>query len=670
MLAAALHLAELGYRVFPCRPGTKKPYTRNGFHDATRDAGLVEGWWRQWPGALVATPDTCTVDIETKPDGPNGWDTWRALIAEHGEPEAPIVRTGNYPAGRGAHLHFAYREDIKAGTFADGIELRAAGSYVLLPPSAHSTGVCYEGELPPIGELPTLPEWIAELRRQRKRQRKERTNKRTPAGERHERWLEEAGRLRKQGVPVKEARRALRELREREFANPAEKGDEELDAILEAYEHEWDGPSLQDDIAWLLHHELKEVEWVERPLLQLAFTLLAGRPGVGKGAIVARWVARCTNGDMYGEPRPAILLSSEDDPEVDLGPRIEAAGGNRDLVALPPTSFQLPRDIDWLRGYVRTINGLGRGDVGLISVDPLANHTGEANTDREAEVRLALMPLAVLVNEIKVPTIGVRHLSTKETKGGALAKILGSTAWIGVPRVVLAAVADSGDPALIHVHPVKGNRVARGETGLRFRLEGHVLPGFTESVVRAVDDGISDVDVDDELAGHKAESASEHAREMILLTLRESNGSMESDRLDAVVAAEAGVAAKTVQNLRNDLRTQGLIRSVVAERDESGFGVKRWRVELTNAAEDSSRAGVYNSRDLFDLSQKHIEPDSQSGSMENSIEPDSPPTREDGHWQPGDNGASADLLTPDGRCARHPDEAKSWCFECKAATAS
>jgi tetratricopeptide (TPR) repeat protein len=28
-------------------------------------------------------------------------------------------------------------------------------------------------------------------------------------------------------------------------------------------------------------------------------------------------VARCTNGDMYGEPRPAILLSTEDDPEID-----------------------------------------------------------------------------------------------------------------------------------------------------------------------------------------------------------------------------------------------------------------------------------------------------------------------------------------------------------------
>src|SRR5262249_40925336 len=97
VLDAALVYARRGYRVFPCVPGTKKPYTTNGFKDATRDEGMIEGWWREWPTALIGTPDTCTVDIETKPDGPNGWETWHQLVAEHGEPIAPLVKTGNYP---------------------------------------------------------------------------------------------------------------------------------------------------------------------------------------------------------------------------------------------------------------------------------------------------------------------------------------------------------------------------------------------------------------------------------------------------------------------------------------------------------------------------------------------------------------------------------------------
>ena len=304
---------------------------------------------------------------------------------------------------------------------------------------------------------------------------------------------------------------------------------------------------------------------------------------------------------MYGDPRPAILLSTEDDPEVDLGPRVEAAGGDRSLVAMPPTSFQLPRDIDWLRGYVHSISGLGHGAVGLIAVDPLANHTGAANTDRENEVRTALMPLAVFVNEIRIPTVGVRHLSTKEAKGGALAKVLGSTAWIGVPRVVLVAVADSDDPSIVHVHPVKGNRVGRSESGRRFKLDGKTLPGFTESVVYAVEDGVSDVDVDSELAGEKKESASEHARELIIATLREAGEQMESDTLDAAVAAKAGLNVRTVRNLRVELKDRGWLRAI-PEKDSEGE-IQRWFVALTNAAPDDASRGNAISRDLDYLSQ-------------------------------------------------------------------
>ena len=40
----------------------------------------------------------------------------------------------------------------------------------------------------------------------------------------------------------------------------------------------------------------------------------------------------------------------------------------------------------------------------------------------------------------------------------------------------------------------------RGESGRRFRLEGRMLPGFTESVVCAIEDGVSDIDVDAELS--------------------------------------------------------------------------------------------------------------------------------------------------------------------------
>jgi hypothetical protein len=56
---------------------------------------------------------------------------------------------------------------------------------------------------------------------------------------------------------------------------------------------------------------------------------------------------------------------------------------------------------------------------------------------------------------------------------------------------------------------------------------------------------------------------------------------MESDALDAKVAAGSGLSAKTIKNLRGELKDQGLIRAV-PEKDEHGE-VQRWFVVRTNA---------------------------------------------------------------------------------------
>jgi hypothetical protein len=59
---------------------------------------------------------------------------------------------------------------------------------------------------------------------------------------------------------------------------------------------------------------------------------------------------------------------------------------------------------------------------------------------------------------------------------------------------------------------------------------------------------------------------------------------MESDALDALIAKETGLASGTVQNLRGELRKEGLLRSVPDRKDEDGT-VTRWLVVLTNAVE-------------------------------------------------------------------------------------
>ena len=72
------------------------------------------------------------------------------------------------------------------------------------------------------------------------------------------------------------------------------------------------------------------------------------------------------------------------------------------------------------------------GNVGLIIIDPIGNHLGGVDTDKEGLVRHAIGGLNDLANELGNTIIGVRHL-TKNTSAGALASVLGSTAWRDIP---------------------------------------------------------------------------------------------------------------------------------------------------------------------------------------------------------------------------------------------
>jgi len=66
LLKAALFYAELGYRVFPCRPGAKTPLTEHGVLDASGDVAAIERWWNIWPNANIglATDGLVVVDVD------------------------------------------------------------------------------------------------------------------------------------------------------------------------------------------------------------------------------------------------------------------------------------------------------------------------------------------------------------------------------------------------------------------------------------------------------------------------------------------------------------------------------------------------------------------------------------------------------------------------------
>jgi hypothetical protein len=323
---------------------------------------------------------------------------------------------------------------------------------------------------------------------------------------------------------------------------------------------------------------MRSIEWNEKPLWQRsAFQLLAGAKGCGKGTYLAHLAAKVTTGLLNGGPRNIVFISSEDSATIDLKPRLVAAGADISRCFIVNRHVRLPDDIDALARIVR-----GVGGAGILVIDPVANHIGDRSSNQDAEVREAIAPLNQLADDLDCLVLGVRHPG-KDRSRGAVASILGSTAWVDTPRAVVMIATDDEDEAIRHIQVVAGNRSAtRG--GVMFRTEGVTLDGLAEEITRAVEMGASAKDLDELLArpASNGGSKSRRARELVLDMLEASPTlAMESDTLDAAVARDLGIAAKTVKNIRSELRKQGLVR-VFPELSEAGQP-KVWMVSRTGA---------------------------------------------------------------------------------------
>ena len=344
-----------------------------------------------------------------------------------------------------------------------------------------------------------------------------------------------------------------------------------------------DAPHVgRDDWQPLSSVEMRSIVFLDPPLWQAdAFHLLAGRKGVGKGTVLADVAARITRGEL-GEKRNILWIGSEDAAAVDIKPRLVAAGGDPARVFIYKGWLELPRDVAVIAAAIVRV-----GEVGLVVIDPVGNHILGKNSNAETEIREAIAPLNQLADEYETMVVGVRHLSEKEASRGVLAAILGSSAWVQVPRAVIAVVRDDEDEQVAHIQCVAGNRLPPGTPGRAFRIDGVLLDGLASEVTRATWIGDSGKNVEDLLASASdGRSRSAEARDAILDALEAApDMQMESDALDSLVAAQTGLSAKTVANQRTQLRKAGLVKPV-PQKDDDGT-VERWLVVRTQAPRTS-----------------------------------------------------------------------------------
>jgi len=176
MLDAALRYAEKGWRVFPlhnptadgctcedrdCKSIGKHPRTATGSHSASTNQKIIRAWWERWPDANIAIatgPGSGIIALDV--DGEKGQASLKAL----GEiPDTLRVLTGRTGASgerTGFHLYFVCPAGVtlsnQPGLLGVGLDIRAAGAYIVAPPSLHTSGLYYEwdNEQSPIANLP------------------------------------------------------------------------------------------------------------------------------------------------------------------------------------------------------------------------------------------------------------------------------------------------------------------------------------------------------------------------------------------------------------------------------------------------------------------------------------------------------------------------------------
>jgi Bifunctional DNA primase/polymerase, N-terminal len=160
VIEAALEYAARGWPVLPCQPGGKAPLSPNGLLDSSLNPDRIRQWWKWWPQANIGIRTGIAVDV-IDVDSDEGLHA----LADHAQGRplgwGPIARTG-----RGWHYYVAVTGCRSRIRFLEGCDYKAAGGYVICPPSLHSSGRRYRwfGDCgPDLRQPQPPPEWLASL---------------------------------------------------------------------------------------------------------------------------------------------------------------------------------------------------------------------------------------------------------------------------------------------------------------------------------------------------------------------------------------------------------------------------------------------------------------------------------------------------------------------------
>lgn len=302
--------------------------------------------------------------------------------------------------------------------------------------------------------------------------------------------------------------------------------------------------------------EPRDIDWLWKPWLPAGMVgLFAGYGGSGKSTVALSIAAACSHAGILPDGQRAplsntLVFAAEDSPEHTIVPRLIALGADLERIHIVEGIARDGDDPGWvtLRNNVPHIEqNVREHEIGLVIVDPVSSFIGDANGDKESDVRAGIMPIVAMADRTGCAVLLIRHVSKAGDGVRAASRILGSTAWHDIPRVawMLADAPDDHQPEP-HEDGTRDTRRVLGvvKSNLAAKPQARMCIQPVDGPLRWQSDP-SPVTIDacffsQSDRGAKTRNAEDWARTYLI------GGSRESARLFADARTE-GLAEKTVR---------------------------------------------------------------------------------------------------------------------------
>lgn len=245
---------------------------------------------------------------------------------------------------------------------------------------------------------------------------------------------------------------------------------------------------------------MKRLQWLWPGRIPLGkITSFAGLPGEGKSLVTCALAAAVTSQRSFpdgsanplSEPCDVLFISSEDDLEDTMTPRLTAAGADLSRVHFVKSVFQNPGESNQSEQMValdEDLPGLHKfieehPAIRLVVIDPITNHLGKVKMIDEQQVRSVLAPLEFP----NVAVVVVLHLNKKEGLN-AIQRVSGAGAFVGAARASWLFAVDPQNANLQHMLPLKNNHASKSVKGLQFEIQTKAvtIDGTDEDVPHVV----------------------------------------------------------------------------------------------------------------------------------------------------------------------------------------